>query len=268
MRRRSPRARYPSPLGQRRLARSRTAVRWRRGAPSPPRRAEVHTSAGPPGLAAGRRGSPGVQAAQSSTPGGARAGAGGGTSVGRWRWRRMRAVASDASSTAMSRRRPPQRGHARTSNSKTRRIRSAQAPATARAGLRAGRRRLVGHRVGGRHRCVRHDFRSPRRPRREHAVIQQQIHARPGDEDGEAREERARREGDVGGPIAPGRAELDGDVPAWHAVQALVGQRGSQRVATDALQAIPMPGGHADARVEIEALPARVTGPRPGDRRR
>ncbi len=38
----------------------------------------------------------------------------------------MRAVVSDASSTAMSRSRPPQRGHARTSSSNTRRIKSAQ----------------------------------------------------------------------------------------------------------------------------------------------
>ena len=61
-----------------------------------------------------------------------------------------------------------------------------------------------------------------------------------------------------GGPIAPGRAELDGDVPAGRAVQALVGQRGSRRVATEALQAVPMPGRHADARVQVEALPARM----------
>ena len=38
----------------------------------------------------------------------------------------MRAVVSDDSNTAMSRRRPPQRGHARTSSANTRRIRSAQ----------------------------------------------------------------------------------------------------------------------------------------------
>jgi hypothetical protein len=92
------------------------------------------------------------------------------------------------------------------------------------------------------------------------ARSEQQIHSRARDEDGEPREERARREGDVGGPIAPGRAEPDGDVPAGHAVQALVRQQGSQRVATDALQAVPMPGRHADARVQIRALKAQSEG--------
>ena len=59
------------------------------GAPSTPQRAVVRTSAGPPGAGSRSTGAPTGHAAQSSMPGGARAGAGGGISVGRWRWRRM-----------------------------------------------------------------------------------------------------------------------------------------------------------------------------------
>lgn len=51
--------------------------------------------------------------------GGARAGRGVGRSVGRPRWPRMRRMTSAWSIVASRRRRPPQRGHARTSNPKT-----------------------------------------------------------------------------------------------------------------------------------------------------
>jgi len=67
-----------------------------------------------------------AQAAQSSTVGGPRGGAGLGTSVGRPRCWRICCVLADASSVATKRSRPPHPGHARTSIANTRRIRSAQ----------------------------------------------------------------------------------------------------------------------------------------------
>src|SRR5207244_9900734 len=57
--------------------------------------------------------------------GGGRAGKGAGGSVGRPRWPRIWRSTSAASIVAMTDMRPPQRGHARTSRSKTRRIKSA-----------------------------------------------------------------------------------------------------------------------------------------------
>jgi len=60
-----------------------------------------------------------------SPSGGARAGRASGTSGGRPRCRRMRRVTADSSRSAISRSRPPQRGHASTSKPKARRIRSA-----------------------------------------------------------------------------------------------------------------------------------------------
>src|SRR5207245_7015138 len=57
--------------------------------------------------------------------GGGRAGRGAGGSVGRPRWPRILRSTSAASIVAMTDMRPPQRGHSRTSRSKTRRIKSA-----------------------------------------------------------------------------------------------------------------------------------------------
>jgi hypothetical protein len=65
-------------------------------------------------------------------------------SVGSRRWRRMRSITAACSMSAMRRRRPPQRGHARTSRPKLRRMRSAQRG----AGGRGGRTRRPGGGTG------------------------------------------------------------------------------------------------------------------------
>ncbi len=52
---------------------------------------------------------------QAPSRGGARPGRGAGTSVGRCRWRRMRSITEASSISAISRKRPPQRGQAKTS---------------------------------------------------------------------------------------------------------------------------------------------------------
>ena len=62
----------------------------------------------------------------SSASGGARGGCAAGTSVGRPRWPRMRRITRASSISAISRRRPPRRGHARTSNPKLRCMSCAQ----------------------------------------------------------------------------------------------------------------------------------------------
>jgi len=67
----------------------------------------------------------GVSGKRSESEGGGRAGKGAGGSVGRPRWPRIWRSTSAASIVAMTDMRPPQRGHARTSRAKTRRIKSA-----------------------------------------------------------------------------------------------------------------------------------------------
>ena len=66
--------------------------------------------------------------------GGGRAGRASGMSVGSPRGRRMRSITAGSSITAMSCRRPPHRGHSRTSNPKLRRMNSAQRPFAAGGG--------------------------------------------------------------------------------------------------------------------------------------
>src|SRR5207247_7507831 len=70
-------------------------------------------------------GQAGVWGKRSGSEGGGRAGRGAGGSVGRPRWPRILRSTSVASIVAMTDMRPPHRGHARTSRSKTRRIKSA-----------------------------------------------------------------------------------------------------------------------------------------------
>ena len=65
---------------------------------------------------------------------GGRAGRASGMSVGSPRWRRMRSITAGSSITAMSCRRPPHRGHSRTSNPRLRRMNSAQRPFAAGGG--------------------------------------------------------------------------------------------------------------------------------------
>ena len=76
----------------------------------------------------------GFQSAHSSGAGDARAGAGAGTSVGRWRCWRIRAVAADASSTATRRSRPSQPG----TQARRRRTRAASGRPSASRGPRPG----------------------------------------------------------------------------------------------------------------------------------
>src|SRR5207249_4450094 len=67
----------------------------------------------------------GMSGKRSGSEGGGRAERGAGGSIGRPRWPRILRSTSAASIVAMTDMRPPQRGHARTSRSKTRRIKSA-----------------------------------------------------------------------------------------------------------------------------------------------
>src|SRR5438309_7457392 len=67
----------------------------------------------------------GVSGKRSAREGGGRAGSAAGGFVGRPRWPRILRSTLAASIVAMTDMRPPQRGHARTSRSKTRRIKSA-----------------------------------------------------------------------------------------------------------------------------------------------
>jgi len=84
-------------------------------------------------------------------------------------------------------------------------VRPAPAPVVGRG---VGAWRFVGRRVGDGRRRARYNLPSPRRPRGQHTVVEQEIHARARDEHGEPRQECRRREGDVGGPVGPRRAEV------------------------------------------------------------
>jgi hypothetical protein len=72
-------------------------------------------------------------------------------------------------------------------------------------------------------------------------------------------QQRHRCEHEMRGAIRPRTSELEGDIAGAGTVQAVTGQGWPKGVPADALEAVALTGRDPHARMEIEALPARVT---------
>ena len=115
---------YAADKGAVKKFRVRMSRRAHAGAPSAGRR-QAGPRRPPPGLPCRDPGQAGRSGNRSASAGGGRAGRAAGASVGRPRWPRIFPTTSLASMVAITAMRPPHRGHARTSTSKTRCIKRA-----------------------------------------------------------------------------------------------------------------------------------------------
>ena len=188
-----------------------------------------------------------------------------GISVATPRCRRIRPITAASSMSAIRRRWPPHRGHASTSNPKVRAISDAQHwPRAWRRAVSAGSGSPAcsvadSFNSASRPSCdlVPNHVSPPGRPGPQHAVVQHQVDARPRHEHGQPSQKLDGVEHDVRRPIhaagAAGAPVLVGQV------EPLLRHRRTQRIATHALEPIPLPGRHDEARMEVKPVGPCVT---------
>ena len=168
--------------------------------------------------------------------------------------------------SAIRRKRPPHRGQASTSNPNVRLIRSAHSrfrpwPRPPSALLRADRTAPEAARSPRRHdrrRRVPDHRRPPGRPRRQDAVIENQIDPRPRHEHRQPPEKVHRIPLQVRRAIGPPMPELQPHATVAAHAEPLPRHRRTQRIPAHAFESFPLPGRHEQARVEVEAVRSRV----------
>ena len=105
--------------------------------------------------------------------------------------------------------------------------------------------------------------RPPRRTRRQDAVVENQVDARLRCQRRETLQQFNGVEEQVRGPVRPRAAHLKPDLALGGELEVVLRHGRPQRVAAEALQAVPLIGGHAEPGVEIEPVVARVARPEP-----
>jgi hypothetical protein len=90
-------------------------------------------------------------------------------------------------------------------------------------------------------------------------VVQNQVDARPRHEHREPSQELDGVKYDVRRPIAPRLPEFYPHLTLAGHVEPLLRHGRTQRIAAHALEPLPLPGRHDEARVQIEAVRPRVT---------
>jgi hypothetical protein len=103
------------------------------------------------------------------------------------------------------------------------------------------------------------DLRAPASTRGEEAVIQKQVHRGSRDDGRELLQEFDGLEEEVRRSIAPHRLELDEDASIGAEAQAVLGERGAEKIAAELLEAGAIVWGDPDVGVEIEAVELGLT---------
>jgi hypothetical protein len=107
--------------------------------------------------------------------------------------------------------------------------------------------------------------RAPASMRGENAVIQNQVDRGARDDGRELLHELDRLEEQMRGAIAPDRLQRDADAPVGPELDAVLGERGTEEVAAELLEAGTIVGGDPDVGVEIEAVDLGLTRAAGGD---
>ena len=92
-------------------------------------------------------------------------------------------------------------------------------------------------------------------------MVQDQIDPRSRRERGEPFQQFDRLEQQMRGPVRPRAPQLEPDLAGIGPLETFLHHRGPQGVAGDALQTVPLLGGHADSGVQIESVVTRLARP-------
>jgi hypothetical protein len=103
------------------------------------------------------------------------------------------------------------------------------------------------------------DARSPRRPRPEHAVIQQQVDSRSRRQRRESLQQIQRLDDEVGCSVRPCVPQIQHHSALGREVQPFLRHRRAKRIAAETFELRSIPRWHHDRRVQVEPAPARVT---------
>ena len=137
-------------------------------------------------------------------------------------------MALESMMAATKRMRPPQSGHSSTSISRPRRMSSAQVRLHGAGDLPGSAARTAPHR-GFRTCSEANDLASPPGVRREHPVIDDEVHVGARNQRRELFEQLLRFQGDVIGAVAPRRLEADEDPSIRRERQPIFGDRRPER---------------------------------------
>ena len=100
----------------------------------------------------------------------------------------------------------------------------------------------------------RHHARPPRRARRQHAVVQDQIDARSRNQRGQAFEQLRRLEDEMRCAIGPAATQFEDDLALRHDLKTILPERWAQRVPAQPLQAVAGSSGNQNTRVQVESI--------------